>query len=189
MEEIILIGYGGHSKSVADCIERQKEYKIVGYTDLQEVDSPYPYLGTEEVLYSLYDKGIRHLAMGIGYLGRGNLRENIYAKAKKIGFSFPIIIDPSSIISSTAVLEEGAFVGKLAIVNAAAHIGKLCIINTKALVEHDCVVGDFTHVAVGAVLCGQVNVGRSVLVGANATVLQCQSVRDNAIIPAGFTFR
>ena len=77
----------------------------------------------------------------------------------------------------------------MAIVNAAAHIGKLCIINTKALVEHDCVVGDFTHVAVGAVLCGQVNVGRSVLVGANATVLQCQSVRDKAIIPAGFTFR
>ena len=189
MEEIILIGYGGHSKSVADCIERQKEYKIVGYTDLQEVDSPYPYLGTEEVLYSLYDKGIRHLAMGIGYLGKGNLREDIYVKAKKIGFYFPIIIDPSSIISSTAVLEEGAFVGKLAIVNAAAHIGKLCIINTKALVEHDCVVGDFTHVAVGAVLCGQVNVGRSVLVGANATVLQCQSVRDRAIIPAGFTFR
>ena len=28
MEDIILVGYGGHAKSVADCIERKKEYRI-----------------------------------------------------------------------------------------------------------------------------------------------------------------
>lgn len=30
MEEIVLLGFGGHSKSVIDTIERQNEYKIIG---------------------------------------------------------------------------------------------------------------------------------------------------------------
>lgn len=34
MENILLVGYGGHAKSIADCIERQGIYKIAGYTDI-----------------------------------------------------------------------------------------------------------------------------------------------------------
>ena len=41
MEDIILIGYGGHAKSVADCIERQKRYRIIGYTELEKKKSQY----------------------------------------------------------------------------------------------------------------------------------------------------
>ena len=39
-------------------------------------------------------------------------------------------------------------------------------------IEHNCVVGDFVHLAVGAVLCGGVLVERNAFVGAGATVLQ-----------------
>lgn len=39
MEDIILVGYGGHAKSVADCIERKNEYRIIGYTEPAEVVS------------------------------------------------------------------------------------------------------------------------------------------------------
>ena len=41
MDDIILVGYGGHGKSVADCIERTKKYRIVGYTDLEQQESMY----------------------------------------------------------------------------------------------------------------------------------------------------
>ena len=189
MEDIILIGFGGHAKSVADCIERQKEYRIIGYTELAEVQSKYPYLGTDDVLKEYYKKGVQNVAICQGYLGKGNIRERIYKLVKEIGFCLPVIADPSSVVAETAIIGEGTFIGKGAIVNAEASVGKMCIINTKALIEHECVVGDFSHVAVGATICGQVEIGKRAFIGSNATVIQCMNVTDNRIIPAGITLR
>lgn len=45
------------------------------------------------------------------------------------------------------------------------------MINTGAIIEHDCRVSNFSHVAVGSVLCGEVIVGENTLIGANATVI------------------
>ena len=175
MENILLVGYGGHAKSIGDCIERQGIYKIAGYTDIIQRESDYEYLGTDERLQEYYE--------------RGEIREKLYKKLKCIGYELPVICDPSSIISSTAYIGEGTFIGKNAIINAEAYVGNACIINTKALVEHECKVKEFSHIAVAAVLCGQVQVGRAVLVGANATVIQCMDIPDRSIIPAGVVVR
>ena len=189
MEDIILVGYGGHAKSVADCIERQKKYHIIGYTEPKKVISKYPYLGTDDVLQIYFDKGVHNVAICQGYLGKGNIRERMYDMVKKIGFNLPIIMDPSSIVSETAVIGEGTFIGKEAVINAEATIGKMCIINTKALIEHECKVEDFVHVAVGAVICGQVEIENRAFIGANATVIQCRKIDYNGIVPAGKVYR
>lgn len=189
MEEIVLVGFGGHAKSVADCIERQGKYKIAGYTDYADNGVGYCYLGTDDVLEKLYEQGVHNAVVCVGFLGKGMIRNQLYKKLKKIGYILPVIADPSAIISESAELQEGVFIGKLAVVNAEAKIGKMAIVNSKALVEHECVVGDFTHVAVGAVLCGQGEIGESCLVGANATVLQCRKVPSHSIVPAGFVVR
>ena len=189
MENIILVGYGGHAKSVADCIERMGQYKIVGYTDQEDNHAVFPYLGKDDVLAEYLEKGCNKVAICIGYLGKGRIREVLYEKLKAMGFEFPVIIDPTAIISKSANIGEGTFVGKGAIINAEATIGKMCIINTRALVEHESEVRDFTHVAVDAVLCGQVKVGKAALIGANATVIQCRTVGERQIVPAGAVIR
>lgn len=189
MEDIILVGYGGHAKSVADCIEREEKYRIVGYTDIAETSSKYPYLGTDDVLKEYYLKGIRNVAICQGYLGKGNLREKLYKFVKNIGFELPVIVDPSSIVSDSAVIGEGTFVGKGVVINAEASIGKMCIINTKSVVEHECKIGEFVHIAVGATICGQVEIKAKAFVGANATVIQCRKVDTGIIVPAGATVR
>jgi sugar O-acyltransferase (sialic acid O-acetyltransferase NeuD family) len=189
MEDIILVGFGGHAKSVADCIERQGKYSIIGYTDFEQYDSKYRYLGTDDVLSDYYGRGVKNAVICIGYLGKGNLRQRKYRELKDIGYSFPVIADPSAIISETAELGEGTFVGKAAVINAGARVGSMAIINTMALVEHECIVGDFVHVAVSAVLCGQVEVGEAAFIGANATVIQCMKIGENQIVPAGVTIR
>lgn len=189
MEDIILVGYGGHAKSVADAIERKKIYRIVGYTDMEEHVSPYPYLGTDDMLEKYYAQGIRNVALCIGYLGKGNLREKLYGRIKEIGYNLPVIVDPSSVVSESAELGEGTFVGKYAVVNAETKVGKMAIINSMALVEHECIVEDFAHVAVAAVLCGQVHVGEAAFIGANATVIQGRTIESRKIVPAGVTIR
>lgn len=189
MEDIVLIGYGGHAKSIADCIERQKKYRIIGYTDREQHLSKYTYLGTDAELQHLYEKGIKNAVIAVGYLGRSSLRERLYEKVKAIGFCLPVITDPSSIVSKSAQLGEGTFIGKGAIVNSEAEIGKMVIINTMALVEHECRVADFAHIAVAAVLCGNVTVECAAFVGANATVIQGRTVKERYIVPAGETVR
>lgn len=189
MEDIILVGYGGHARSVADCVERMEKYRIVGYTDTEPYDSKYIYLGTDEYLEKYRSDGIENVVICIGYMGKGNLRETLYEKLKRMGFLFPIIADPSAIISKSATLEEGVFIGKSAIINAGAKVEKMCLVNTKALVEHDCYIESYSHVAVGAVLCGGVHIGRSSFIGANATVIQGMELPDRSFIPAGLTIR
>lgn len=189
MENIVLVGFGGHGKSVADCIERACKYHIIGYTDIEDSYARYPYLGNDDSLEGIYRRGIFNAVICVGYIGKSAVRQRLYEKLKKIGYNMPVIADPSAIISSSATIEEGTFVGKGAIINTEARIGKMSIINTKALIEHECVVGAFSHVAVSAVLCGQVKLGEGVFVGANATVIQCREIGDNTIIPAGATIR
>lgn len=189
IEDIILVGFGGHAKSVADCIERQGIYRIIGYTDLEERKSLYEYLGKDDVLEAYYRKGVRNAVISVGYLGMGDIRQKLYSKLKAIGYSLPAIVDPSAVVSKTARIEEGVFVGKGAIVNAESKIGKAAIINTKALVEHECEVGDFAHVAVAAVLCGQARVGKFAFIGANTTVIQDREIQEGRIVPAGVVVR
>jgi len=189
MENIILIGYGGHAKSVADCIERQKHYKIIGYTDFKKHESMYEYLGTDDMLRDYYMQGITNAAVCVGFLGKGCIREKIYENLKSIGYTLPVIKDPSAIISSSALIGEGSFIGKHCVINAEARIGKMVIINSVALIEHECKVDDFSHVAGSAVLCGQVTIGKAAFIGANATIIQGKKIFPHQIVPAGAVIR
>lgn len=185
MEDIVLVGMGGHAKSVADCIERQHKYRIIGYTDVEPHSSIYKYLGTDAVLKDCFEQGIHNAAVGIGYMGKSVLREKLYKQLKYIGYSLPVIVDPSAVISEAAQIEEGTFIGKNAVVNADAKIGEMCIINDGAIIEHDCSVEDFSHVAVGTVVCGMSQIGKQSFVGANATVIQCVNIGNFVTIGAG----
>lgn len=189
MDKIIIVGFGGHGKSVADMIKRSGKYEIVGYTDINDYKCSLPYLGTDEVLEEYYNQGVTNVVIGIGYLGKGNIRETLYNKIKSIGFNLPVIIDPSAVISDDVLIGEGTVIGKCAVINCYAKIGKMCIINTNATIEHECVVDDYSHISVGTVLCGQVKVNTGAFIGANAVVIQCREIDKYQIVPAGVTIR
>lgn len=188
MDKIIILGNGGHAESIVDALEREGKYEIAGciVNDCKDSgDSRYPVIGCDSELEKIYISGIKNAAMGIGMLEKSDVRERLWKKIKEIGFSMPVICDPSAIVSESAYVGEGSFIGKGAIINAHAKIGRMCIVNTGAIVEHDCIIGDFSHVSVGTVLCGSVKVGKSSLVGANATIIQGRTVGDGCTVGAG----
>ena len=59
-----------------------------------------------------------------------------------------------------------------AIVNTGTIIGNGVILNTASSVDHECEVDDYCHVAVGAHLCGNVNVKEETWIGAGAVVVK-----------------
>lgn len=186
MEKIVIIGYGGHAKSVIDSIVADGVYEIIGYTDVEDRNAKdMPYLGTDDALKKIYDSGVCYAAFGIGYMGRSWTRFKVYHQVKEIGFHLPVISDPSAIIANSARIGEGTFVGKRAVINADASIGKMCIVNTGSIIEHGNIIKDYSHIAVGAVLCGDVVVGEHCLIGANSTILQGLSIGNDSIIGCG----
>lgn len=187
MEDIILVGFGGHAKSVVDTIEKESNYRIVGFTDplLDREYKGYRCLGNDEVLEEYFSKGIRYAFVTLGYMGQGKNRDVLYKKLKEIGYRLPVIIDPSAVLAEDIKIDEGTFVGKNAVINAAAVVGKMCIINTGAVVEHENQIGDFTHVSVNSTLCGNVSVSEHCFIGANATVIQNIKIGSCSIVGAG----
>lgn len=64
-------------------------------------------------------------------------------------------------------------------------LGAFCVLNTGCIVEHDVSVGDYTHIAPGAVVCGGARIGSGCLIGAGAVVLPGVVVPDNTMVKAG----
>lgn len=193
MEDILLLGLGGHAHSVVDSMEQAGEYNIVGFLDTEKMQGKrykdYRVLDTDDALQKYFDSGIKNAFITIGFMGHGTVRNRLYQRLKDIGYNIPNIIDKTAVISENVELEDGIFVGKKAIINANVKIGKMCIVNSGAIVEHDCKIKSFSHIAVGSVVCGGVILGTQTLIGANATIIQNIEVGNNVVIGAGTTIR
>lgn len=197
-QNIVLLGGGGHCKSVLDTVIQNDKYDEIYITDPHipietMILGKATVVGNDKVLLSLYEKGTRNAFITVGVIKPSLIRKNLYVYASKLGFRFPNLIDPSAIVSPFARLEvdtesgnngAGIFVGKLAAINAEAVIGECCIINTAAVIEHECVIGAFTHISVGAILCGQVSVGYNSFIGAGSTVRQGVKIGNNVLVGA-----
>jgi acetyltransferase-like isoleucine patch superfamily enzyme len=53
------------------------------------------------------------------------------------------------------------------------------------MIEHQCTLGNYVHIAPGAVLAGNVQVGECTLIGINATILPGVKIGENCIVGAG----
>lgn len=189
MEKLLLIGGGGHCKSVLDSTRQNTELEVMGIIDMPEKVGTsivgVEVIGTDSDMEKWFNKGIKHAFITLGSIGDTTLRQKLYEKAKKIGFQFPIIQDPSAIVSNETIIEEGTFIGKGAIINAEVQIGKNAIINSGVIIEHDDVIDDYCHLAPGATLSGNVKIGAHTHLGTNATVIQGIEIGENTVIGAG----
>lgn len=191
MEKIVLIGSGGHAKSVLDSIVTGGCWEAVGFIS-ERFDNSFQYrnlkiIGTDDDLQKIFETQTHYAFISIGYMGNSAVREKLFNKLKDIGYNLPIIIDPSAIIAADVLIGEGTYIGKGAIINANVKIGKMAIINSGAIVEHDCIIGDYTHIAVNASCCGGVIIGNNSFIGAGTTLLQSIKISNRVIVGAGST--
>lgn len=184
---LLLIGGGGHCKSVLDCLLQQNLYTEYGIVDFDPSASLGSILvvGNDDDLPRLYDEGWKDAFITVGSIGDNSIRHRLYETLKSYQFNIPIIADASAVIAEDAIIGEGVFVGKGAIVNAGVRIGDCAIVNTGSIIEHDCVIGELSHISTGSILCGQVVVGKDTHVGAGSVVRQCIKIGDNTIVGVG----
>jgi sugar O-acyltransferase (sialic acid O-acetyltransferase NeuD family) len=189
MEKLLLVGAGGHCRSVIDSLD--KNY----YSDIVIVDIPemvgkkifsIPVIGTDDDINSLFDNGYKQAFITLGSIGYPNKRICLYNKLKKTGYQFPSVIDATAIISSSDIsIGEGVFIGKGVIINTGTYVGAFSVINTGSIIDHDCTIGQFVHVSPGVRMSGGIHIHDNVHIGIGSTLVQSVSIGKNTIIGAG----
>lgn len=187
--KLLLIGGGGHCKSVIEVLEEENVYHAIGIIDRSDKRDTllfdYPVIGSDEDLETLYLEGYKEAFVTIGSIGDSSKRIAIYKRLTDIGFTVPNIISKTALISNRLVIGKGNFVGKGVIINTSVTIGDNNILNTGSIIEHDCLILDNSHIAPGVTLSGGVKIGSESHVGTNATVNQYLSIGSNTIVGAG----
>jgi sugar O-acyltransferase (sialic acid O-acetyltransferase NeuD family) len=192
MENIILIGGGGHCKSCIDVIESTKKYKIAGIIDMPEkVGSKvfdYSVIGTDDQIPELVEK-YKNFFITIGQIGFSERRVIVFNLLKKLNANLPVIISAESYVSRHCSIGEGTIIMHNAVVNADAKIGCNCIINTAALIEHDAEVREHCHVSTGAIINGGTIVNKYSFIGSNAICVEYKEISEKSFIKAGSVFK
>lgn len=182
MKFVIIIGASGHSKVIADIIQKSGD-RVIGFlednTDLPPTVLTYPILGP----VSSYTRYTSRAAFIIA-IGNAQVRERIAETLA--GVTWYTAVHPMAVISRREVsIGSGTVVMATAVINSGATIGKHCIINTGAIVEHDNQIEDYVHVSVGAKLAGTVSIGKSTWIGIGACVSNNHSICSDCVIGAG----
>ena len=192
MNEIILIGSGGHARSCIDVINHTGLFKIAGLVEKHSEKNPdnlgYPIIGTDQDLNSLRKK-FEFALVAVGQIKSAETRIKLFQKLEDLDYKLPAIISPRSYLSQYSNIDSGTIIMHDVIVNANVNIGKNCIINNKALIEHDVNIGNHCHIATGAIVNGEVEVGDESFLGSGSTTRECISIGDKVLIGAGVTLK
>ena len=136
MENLILIGGGGHCKACIDVIEQAGRFQIAGIVDVPEKLHQkilgYEIIATDDDLLQLSEE-YENFLISLGQIKTPGKRIRIFQILKESGAKLPIIVSPLTYLSRHAEIAEGTIVMHHALINAGVQIGSNCIINTLSM--------------------------------------------------------
>ena len=108
MKDLLIVGCGGHSKSIIEIINKV-EWNIVGLigkdNEQKRVIGDYEVIGTDNDLELLREKYIYGF-VSIGQIGFPNIRKMVIDRMRTFNYEFPKIISKFSIISKNACIKK-----------------------------------------------------------------------------------
>jgi sugar O-acyltransferase (sialic acid O-acetyltransferase NeuD family) len=188
--KIVIVGAGGHARSVLDALRTGSAHTAVAFTDPDasrhgtELDGV-PIVGDDEQLGTLREQGVEGAALGVGGVRDNAMRARLCELADRAGFALPTLVHGSAHVSEQARLGRATVVLAGAVIGPGAVLGRNVIVNSAAVVEHDVVVEDDVHIATAAALGGAVTVGRAAHIGLGARVIQGARIGARAVVGAG----
>ena len=190
---LIVLCAGGHARVVIEAL-RSRGARPTAVTDRDSSRvgtflGGIPIIGSDQDILEMQSDSVE-LANGLGNRASRSIpglsgRRELFGRFAALGYAFPVISHVSAVIASDVSPGEGAQIMAGAIIQPGALIGRNVLVNTRAVIEHDCHIGDHSHIAPGAVLCGGVSVGEGTHVGAGAVVLVGISLGVGSVVAAG----
>jgi sugar O-acyltransferase (sialic acid O-acetyltransferase NeuD family) len=190
MPGIVILGGGGHARSLIDCLQAAGRRDIHGILTHDRTQwggdvLGVPVLGGDDLLPQLVAQGITRFIVGVGSVGSTVLRQKLAGVAHGHGM-YPVqVIHPQAVCAASAKLGDGVQVFAGAIINAVAMLGAHVVVNTGTVIEHDCEIADHVFMAPRACLCGNVKVEIGAHIGPGAIIREGVTIGKGAIVGAG----
>jgi sugar O-acyltransferase (sialic acid O-acetyltransferase NeuD family) len=188
MKPLLIVGCGGHARSIIDVVETTGLWEVIGFVGLpHEVGSTvlgHPVLGIDADLPHLRTC-CDHAILAIGQIGLTSHRPRLALQLKQLKFTTPTLVSRHAIVSRHSSIGPGTTVGHGVVVNAGAQVGRHCILNTRSLIEHDAIIGDYCHISTGALINGGVRIGSGTFIGSGALLREGIELPDCTVISAG----
>jgi sugar O-acyltransferase (sialic acid O-acetyltransferase NeuD family) len=185
VRRLLIVGAGGHGRSVAETVLAAGVYELAGFVDdaapgLAQV-AGHPVLGTTHDL--AFYRTLADVAMVA--IGNNGLREALCNKLIAAGFELASVVHPRAIVSPSAVVGPGSAIMAGSIVGTEARLGCGVIVNCGAVVDHDAQVHDYGQLGVNACMSGGSVLGRNAWMQAGTALGYGIKVADGAVLLAG----
>lgn len=188
---LLIIGAGGHGRSVAEAAELSGTFDVSGF-----LDDGLP-VGQSVLMSSILGTicglgSVDHLRryrtacdQAIVAVGNNAVREKLMQQLISMGFDLATVIHPRAFISPSAVVGMGSAVMAGAIVGTEAQLGIGVIVNCGAVVDHHAKVEDFGHLGVSACMAGGSILGRNAWMQAGCALGYGVEVPAGAVLLPG----
>jgi sugar O-acyltransferase (sialic acid O-acetyltransferase NeuD family) len=188
MKDIILIGGGGHCKSVIDVVEQEGKFNIIGIIDKSERVGQsvlnYKIIGNDSDLINLVNS-CENALISVGQIKSPKARIYLFESLLQLGFSLPTIVSPRAYISKHSSIGIGTIIMHDVVISSGVEIGDNCIINTKSIIEHGSNIKNHCHISTNAVINGEVSVGEGSFIGSGSVTKEGIKINNNFFANAG----
>jgi sugar O-acyltransferase (sialic acid O-acetyltransferase NeuD family) len=178
MKNLIIIGAGGHGKSVAWVAYTTKKWNNIYFLDDKISNNRVKGIFADRVKFKDHD-----FFIGVG---DNKLRKKLYLLLKQEGYSLPSIVSPLSDITS-AKIGNGSIIMNRCFINVDTIIEEGVIVNNQVLIEHDCLISSFVHLSPSVNIAGSTKIGELSWIGIGSNIIQSLNITSNVIVGAGST--
>lgn len=189
-QKILIYGANGHAKVVADIIEKENKYEIVGFIDdddkkINKTFLSYKIIGNYNNIDEIckkYDTSYMIIAIGNNFT-----RKKIINKLQQNHsyIKYVSTIHPSTTISKHVKISDGNVIMANCSINSHTKILHHCIVNTGSIIEHDCLLENFSSTAPNSTLGGNVTLGECSVISISATIKHNVKIGKHSIVGAG----
>jgi sugar O-acyltransferase (sialic acid O-acetyltransferase NeuD family) len=188
MKKILLVGNGVTSEILYDYLRHDNRYEIAGLT----VDDEFlgksvlrgcRIVGLSEVT-SAFSTDTHRVVMAMGYNDLNRIRESMFFRLKKLGYSVESYIHTDARVYTNNPLGEGCVVLPGAVIEPNAQVGANTMVWSNVTLAHHSSVGDHCWVAAGSVVSGRAKVLRNTFLGVSSTVVNDVSVGEFNVVGA-----
>lgn len=187
-QELVIIGAGGHARELADvvdaCIQSGQDLKLLGFLDDDSSTHGNELCGHRVLGPAAWIRSNSNVRVILG-IGSPQSKRAVVEQLADHPIRYQTLIHPRAEVTRWVKFGEGVVITAGCVVTNEIELGDHVHLNRLSTVGHDCVVERYAHIAPGAVVSGNVQVGVGCDVGSKACIIQNIRVGSWSVIGAG----
>ena len=188
MKELYIYCAGGFGKEVMDIARRfnakSKQWSAIHFLDDSSLDK-IKYDANVHKFEDFLTSGSMLSGEVVIASGEPAIREKLYNRLNSNGVTLGALVDTSSIVAETVLIEPGVVITPLCSISSDARLKKNSSVNTMSIVGHDVEVGENSVISSMVNIGGACKIGRNCYIGMGALIKESVVIGDNVIIGMG----